>query len=227
MNNNRVSVKGRVYSSEDGALMKRLTAMSAGDEKVQSRQLLFRYDPYDPSRVFWHERGTLTWHRLREINTKGLFVTPFSEVWYARMRKVPLTGKQNSKTRGTKLARDRHKAVSRLAELGLTERDLSREFTKVLNSVPDPASVPAHDSAELAVNDLSEAVVGGRTSFEAGPPNGEAVDVSSIELLPDPDWSTECGRTHTWVEVEDTEAGTQFSDLDVFTLDEIDDPELW
>lgn len=181
--------------------MKRLTALSAGDESVKSNPLPFRYDPFDPTRVFWREPGTLLCHKLTQVNTVGMFTTPFSELWFAHMRREPLLGKQNSRTQMVRRKADLDTALSRLTQLGLVEAELSREFVKVLHSVPDPTSLPTDADAADAEDGLST------WGWSAETEVGEAGQV--------------------WVDGHDGSAGTPANDLDAFTLEELEDESRW
>jgi hypothetical protein len=131
------TIKGIVYSSKDGMLMERLRSMSAGDAKVEGRKLVFRRDPYDVSRVFWQEPGSIRWHVLTAVGQDGQFLHPFSDQWWHGLREVAGHAKL-SKNASVAVAKRNHAMVKALQRLSTNKDEQAREFQRLMNAVPDP-----------------------------------------------------------------------------------------
>lgn len=146
------TIDGLVYASSEPGLMKRLQSLSAGDNKVESRKLVFRRDPYDVSRAFWQEPGTPRWHVLRAMGANGTTVEqPFSEQWWKQVRDL-MPGGRMSKNAGVAAASRNLRAVEVMQRLSSNAREQAREFSRLIASVPDPELVdhlPA-ESIELS-----------------------------------------------------------------------------
>jgi len=133
VNGGAAAVDNLIYTCDEIAT---LEALSAGDRQTPSVPLTFHWDPYDRSRLFWHERGTGRIITLRAKGSNGEALPPFSEYTYAQLLKLA-GSKRLNKTQVIDLRTEFYDYVQALAKTKSGQAELAREFARWCEAVPE------------------------------------------------------------------------------------------
>jgi hypothetical protein len=130
----------------------------AGDAQRAGRPIVVRYDPYDLSRVFWHEPKTYRWHTLYALGRDGGVLPSFSESLLPAIKALHVRELPSDSFKDLR-RQDFIRYARALLDAGKSARKtLAFDFMRVERAIPavpwDPADAPQLGAAGVVSESL-------------------------------------------------------------------------